>query len=64
MIVCDYNKDGQITGADAVVVYSNASGAQNAYCDLNGDGQVTGADAVTVYSIASTAPALPDITIQ
>ncbi len=64
MIVCDYNSDGQITGADAVVVYSNASGAQNAYCDLNGDGQVTGADAVTVYSIASTAPALPAVTIQ
>ena len=64
MIVCDYNKDGQVTGTDAVSVYAASSKAADPRYDLNGDSAVTGTDAVTVYAIASTAPALPAVTIQ
>jgi len=54
MVVCDYNKDGNVTGADATAVYSVASKAADLRYDLNGDGSVTGADATTVYAIASS----------
>ena len=64
MVVCDYNKDGNVTGADATAVYSAASKAADLRYDLNGDGSVTGADATTVYAIASSAIALPAVTIK
>ena len=64
MVVCDYNKDGNVTGADATAVYSVASKAADLRYDLNGDGSVTGADATTVYAIASSAIALPAVTIK
>ena len=64
MVVCDYNKDGNVTGADANAVYSVASKAADLRYDLNGDGSVTGADATTVYAIASSAIALPAVTIK
>ena len=63
-VVCDYNKDGNVTGADATAVYSVASKAADLRYDLNGDGSVTGADATTVYAIASSAIALPAVTIK
>ena len=53
MIVCDYNKDGNITGTDATSVYAAASKAADLRYDLNGDGSVTGTDATTVYACAS-----------
>ena len=64
MIVCDYNKDSNITGADATAVYSAASKAADLRYDLNGDGSVTGADATAVFAIASSPIALPDVTIK
>jgi hypothetical protein len=64
MVVCDYNKDGNVTGEDATAVYSVASKAADLRYDLNGDGSVTGADATTVYAIASSAIALPAVTIK
>lgn len=64
MIVCDYNKDSNITGADATAVYSAASKATDLRYDLNGDGSVTGADATAIFAIASSAIALPDVTIK
>lgn len=53
MMACDFDKTGTVNGADAIVVYSNASGAQNAYCDLDGTGTVNGADSIIVYACAS-----------
>lgn len=50
---CDFNGSGDITGADAIMVYKNAAGAQSLYCDLNGSGDVTGADAIVVYACAA-----------
>ena len=64
MIVCDYNKDSNITGTDATAVFSAASKAADLRYDLNGDGSVTGTDATTVYAIASSSIAIPDITIK
>ena len=53
MVVCDYNKDGNVTGADATAVYSAASKAADLRYDLNGDGVVTGADATAIYACSS-----------
>ena len=55
MMACDFNGDGQITGADAVSVYSGATAGSNRTYDTNGDGQITGADAVIVYACAAGA---------
>lgn len=64
MIVCDYNKDGNITGTDATSVYAAASKAADLRYDLNGDGSVTGTDATNIFAIASSTIALPDVTIK
>ena len=64
MVVCDYNKDSNITGTDATSVYAAASKATDLRYDLNGDGSVTGTDATTVYAIASSAVSLPAVTIK
>lgn len=64
MIVCDYNKDGNITGTDAKSVYAAASKAADLRYDLNGDGSVTGTDATNIFAIASSTIALPDVTIK
>lgn len=64
MVVCNYNKDSGVTGADATAVYSAASKGTDLRYDLNGDGSVTGADATTVYAIASSTIALPAVTIK
>lgn len=64
MIVCDYNKDGNITGTDATSVYAAASKAADLRYDLNGDGSVTGRDATNIFAIASSTIALPDVTIK
>ena len=64
MIVCNYNKDSGVTGADATSVYAAASKAADLRYDLNGDNAVTGADATTVYAIASSSIALPAVTIK
>ena len=58
MVVCDYNKDSNITGTDATSVYAAASKATDLRYDLNGDGSVT------VYAIASSAVSLPAVTIK
>lgn len=55
MMACDFNGDGQITGADAVSVYAGATTGSNRTYDTNGDGQITGADAVIVYACAAGA---------
>ncbi len=54
MMACDFNSDGQITGTDAVSVYSNAVAGTDQYFDTNGDGIVTGTDAVVVYACSSS----------
>lgn len=64
MIVCDYNKDGNITGTDATSVYAAASKAADLRYDLNGDGSVTGTDATNIFAIESSTIALPDVTIK
>ena len=64
MIVCDYNKDGNITSTDATSVYAAASKAADLRYDLNGDGSVTGTDATNIFAIASSTIALPDVTIK
>ena len=53
MMACDYNSDGQVTGTDAIFVYTNASTGTNRYFDTNGDGSVTGTDAIVVYACSS-----------
>lgn len=52
LVVCNFNGDPYITGADAGTIFNNAVGEKNAYCDLNGDGYVTGADAGVVFGCA------------
>ena len=64
MIVCDYNKDSNITGTDATSVYAAASKATDLRYDLNGDGSVTGTDATNVFAIASSTIELPEVTIK
>ena len=64
MIVCDYNKDTNITGTDATSVYAAASKAADLRYDLNGYGSVTGTDATTVFALASSTIALPAVTIK
>lgn len=65
LLVCDFNKDGNITGTDATAVFSAASKAADLRYDLNGDGSVTGTDATTIFAIASASSiTLPDVTIK
>lgn len=49
IVACDYNGSGSVSAADALTIYTNASGAQNLYCDLNGSGSVSAADALIVF---------------
>ena len=64
IIACDYNKDKNVTAADAITVYQSAANAGNLYCDLNGDNVVTAADATIVYASASAALSYSPITIE
>lgn len=52
LVVCNFNGDPYITGADAGIIFNNAVGEKNVYCDLNGDGLITGADAGVVFACA------------
>jgi hypothetical protein len=51
IVVCDYNKDGYVTGLDSGTFSAALNGSYNVYCDLNGDGDVTGLDTGTYSAV-------------
>lgn len=55
LMVCDYNGDDFVTGADALIIYQDSAlFDHNMNFDLNGDNFITGADALIVYSCATS----------
>lgn len=50
IVICDYNKDGYVTGLDTADYAVALAGTFNVYCDFNCDGAVTGLDTAD-YSV-------------
>lgn len=59
LIVCDFNKDKNVTAADATYIFTNS----DVLYDLNGDGVVTAAD-VSVVFVCSGSKGYSAITIE